>query len=127
MSESEKSEFPFYDNGEEDISLRRDEPDIMNGYCTNCGHSVSMSNNFMLSDYDDTITDDNDDKMNFVLGQCPYCGMYEVRWDTAENDKKNFPYWNEDDNEPETTDTVQLAKEIVEDFNKKGESSNDIG
>jgi hypothetical protein len=55
-----------------------------------------MSNNFMLSDYDDTITDENDDKMNFILNQCPYCGMQEVRWDNCENEKKHFPYWKED-------------------------------
>ena len=97
VSEGEKKNYPFYDDGEEDTSLRIDEPDIMNGHCTNCGHHVSMSNNFMLSDYDDSITDDNDDKMNFVLNQCPYCGMMEVRWDTAENEKKDYPYWKEEE------------------------------
>jgi hypothetical protein len=50
----------------------------------------------MLSDYDDTITDENDDKMNFVLNQCPYCGMQEIRWDNSENEKKHYPYWKED-------------------------------
>jgi hypothetical protein len=78
------------------ISGRITEIDILNGHCTNCGHIVSMSNNFMLSDYDDTITDENDDKMNFILNQCPYCGMQEVRWDNCENEKKYFPYWKED-------------------------------
>ena len=93
--EEEKKDFDFYKDGE-DISGRITEIDIMNGHCTNCGHSVSMSNNFMLSDYDDTITDENDDKMNFILNQCPYCGMQEVRWDNCENEKKHFPYWKED-------------------------------
>ena len=96
VSESERSEYDFYANGEEDISMRIDEPDIMNGHCTNCGHNVSMSNNFMLSDYDDSITNKDDDKMNFILNQCPYCGMQEVRWDNSENEKKLYPYWKED-------------------------------
>lgn len=96
VSESERSEYDFYANGEEDISMRIDEPDIMNGHCTNCGHNVSMSNNFMLSDYDDSITNEDDDKMNFILNQCPYCGMQEVRWDNSENEKKLYPYWKED-------------------------------
>lgn len=99
VPEKERSQYPFYENGEEDISMRIDEIDIMNGHCTNCGHRVSMSNNFMLSDYDDTITDEKDDKMNFVLNQCPYCGMQEVRWDTAENEKPNLQYWQEEETE----------------------------
>lgn len=94
-SQSEKKNFDFYKDGEP-IDGRLEVPDIMNGHCINCGHPVSMSNNFMLSDFDDTITDDKDDKMNFVLGQCPYCGMNETRWDTAENEKKDFDYWKED-------------------------------
>ena len=96
VPEEERKDYPFYENGEEDISMRIEEPDIMNGHCTNCGHKVSMSNNFMLSDYDNTITDENDDKMNFVLNQCPYCGMQEIRWDNSENEKKHYPYWKED-------------------------------
>ena len=28
---------------------------------------------------------------------CPYCGMEEVRWDTAENEKKDYPYWQEEE------------------------------
>ena len=96
VPEEERKDYPFYENGEEDISMRIEEPDIMNGHCINCGHKVSMCNNFMLSDYDDTITDENDDKMNFVLNQCPYCGMQEIRWDNSENEKKHYPYWKED-------------------------------
>ena len=96
VPESERDEYEFYKDGEEDISMRIDEPDIMNGHCTNCGHHVSMSNNFMLSDYDDSITNKDDDKMNFILNQCPYCGMQEVRWDNSENEKKLYPYWKED-------------------------------
>ena len=96
VPESERDEYEFYKDGEEDISMRIDEPDIMNSHCTNCGHHVSMSNNFMLSDYDDSITNEDDDKMNFILNQCPYCGMQEVRWDNSENEKNIYPYWKED-------------------------------
>lgn len=98
-SDEEKGNYEFYKNEKENVLMRRNEPDIMNGYCTNCGHSISMSNNFMLSDYDDTITDENDDKMNFILNRCPFCGMEEVRWDTAENEKKDYPYWQQEQEE----------------------------
>ena len=120
VSESEKPNYEFYQNEKENVLLRRDEPDIMNGYCTNCGHPVSMSNNFMLSDYDDTVESlGDDDKMNFVLGQCPFCGMMEVRWDTSENEKKIYPYWKQDVSEDETTDPSQLATDIVNDLKER--------
>ena len=102
VPEEEKKNYEFYDDEEGNIDLRIDDIDIMNGHCTNCGHKVSMSNNFMLSDYDDTITDENDDKMNFILNQCPFCGMQEVRWDTAENEKPYLEYWKEDLENQET-------------------------
>jgi len=95
--DEDKQNYEFYKDGM-DISGRLDEPDIMNGHCLNCGHKVSMANNFMLSDYDDTVTED-DDKMNFVLNECPYCGMNEVRWDNSDNESKVFPYWTENQNE----------------------------
>lgn len=62
VPEQERKDYDFYANGEEDISMRICEPDIFNVYCTNCGHRVSVSNNFMLSDYYDTI--DNDDEFH---------------------------------------------------------------
>lgn len=96
---SEQSQYEFYRNGEESVYGRITEPDILNGHCTNCGHTVYVSNNFMLSDYDDSIIDENDNKMNFIMNQCPYCGMEEVRWDTAENEKKDYPYWQEEEKE----------------------------
>ena len=99
VPQSERDQYDFYKNGEDDISMRISEPDIMNGHCTNYGHQVSMSNNFMLSDYDETITDEDDNKMNFSLNQCPHCGMQEVRWDTSENEKKIYPYWKEKEDE----------------------------
>jgi hypothetical protein len=65
----------------------------------------------MLSDYDpDNITDENDDKMNFVLNQCPYCGMQEVRWDNSENEKKHYPYWKEDVESEEMTKNDEEEK-----------------
>jgi len=94
VAEKYKKDYPFYENEEENIWQRQIEPDIMNGHCINCGGNVSVSNNFMLSDYDETITDEKDDKMNFVLNQCPNCGMQEVRWDTSETEKKDYPYWH---------------------------------
>jgi DNA-directed RNA polymerase subunit RPC12/RpoP len=96
--ENEKDKYEFYQNGE-DIDGRITEPDILNGHCTNCGHKVTVSNNFMLSDYDDTITDENDDKMNFIMNECPYCGMCEVRWDNSNNEREVFPYWKENQQE----------------------------
>ena len=118
VPEKEKKNYEFYEHEKENVFLRREEPDIMNGYCSNCGHHVSMCNNFMLSDYDETIESlSDDDKMNFILNQCPFCGMQEVRWDNSENEKKQFPYWKEEV-EGESTDPTELAKEIVDDLNK---------
>lgn len=97
--EEEKKNYDFYKDGN-DISGRLDEIDIMNGHCLNCGHNVSMCNNFMLSDYDDTI-EEADDKMNFVMNECPYCGMQEIRWDNSDNERKIFPYWLEEEKECE--------------------------
>lgn len=98
--EEDKKNYDFYRDGE-DIDQRYDKADPMNGHCLNCGHQIHVSNNFMLSDYDDTITDDDDDKMNFIMTECPNCGCSEVRWDTSENEHKIFPYWKEE-NEDET-------------------------
>lgn len=95
VPESEKMEWDFYKDGEP-TNGRFTEIDIMNSHCMNCGHSISMSGNFMLSDIDDTITDDDDDKMSFETNQCPYCGMMEVRWDNSENEKRDLDYWSED-------------------------------
>lgn len=106
-AESEKSHYDFYKD-DEPIEGRLTEPDIMNGHCLNCGHSVSMSGNFMLSDYDPDIKDIDDDKMNFVLGTCPYCGMNEIRWDTAENDKYQYPYWSDDNKLRESLKDYEL-------------------
>ena len=105
--EEDKMNYDFYKNGC-DTSGRLDEADIMNGHCLNCGSKVSIANNFMLSDYDDTITEP-DDKMNFVLNECPNCGMQEVRWDNSDNERKIFPYWTEhqDDEQNENEDETK--------------------
>ena len=50
VTEDDKQNYEFYADGGEDISGRLQEEDIMNGHCTNCGHKVSMCNNFMLSE-----------------------------------------------------------------------------
>ena len=92
--EHEKFNYEFYMEGDP-TSGRIKDTDIMNGHCTNCGGKVFVTGNFMLSDYDDTVTED-EDCMNYVLSECPYCGMNEVRWDTPEIEKKNLPYWKED-------------------------------
>lgn len=93
-SNEEKQKYDFY-RGDEPIDNRLSIPDIMNEHCINCGHKVFVSNNFMLSDYDDNISD-YDDKMNYVLGTCEYCGMNETRWDVSEHEKLDYEYWKED-------------------------------
>ena len=41
-------------------------------YCDGCGHSLLMGGNFMLSDMDDTVSEDNDSIG--VDCHCPNCG-----------------------------------------------------
>lgn len=93
--EEEKKNFDFYKDGEP-IEGRFEGVDLLNEHCINCGHKIYVGNNFMLSDYDDSIESIEDDKMNFVMNECPYCGMNEVRWDNSENEKKDYDYWAED-------------------------------
>ena len=46
-------------------------------YCDRCGHSLLMGGNFMLSDMDDTVSEDNDSIG--VDCHCPNCGaLYSI-------------------------------------------------
>lgn len=46
-------------------------------YCDRCGHSLLMEDNFMLSDRDDTVSEDNDSIG--VDCHCPNCGaLYSI-------------------------------------------------
>ena len=94
--EEEKKEYEFWKD--EDISERvgNEGDHIMNDICLNCGHKVYVSNNFMLSDCGGTDLSKDDDKMNYCLSPCSHCGCTEVRWDNSENEKKDFPYWEQD-------------------------------
>lgn len=93
--DEEKKDYPFWKD--EDTDGRLEGIDIMNGHCLNCGHKIYVGSNFMLSDYDpEHIKDIDDDKMNFCMNTCENCGCTEVRWDNSENEKKDYPYWKED-------------------------------
>ena len=94
-ADEEKKDFDFYKDGE-DTDGRFEGIDTMNEHCLNCGHKIYVGSNFMLSDYDPSIKDIDDDKMNFCMNTCPHCGCTEIRWDNSENEKKYYPYWQED-------------------------------
>jgi len=67
IPDEEKEAYPFY-NKEINIG---DEPDS-GLYCDKCHHSLLMEDNFMLSDRDKTVNEDNDSIG--VDCHCPYCG-----------------------------------------------------
>ena len=62
-----------------------------------CGHDLIIGGNFMLSDWLDNLTN-NEDAM-VTNYHCPHCGAsYEIT-DTPECEKENYPYWNEENEE----------------------------
>lgn len=97
-NDEDKMEYQFYQNNQP-TDGRLQEEDIMNEHCLNCGEKIFVTGNNMLSDFDETVKDDDDDAMSYNMCTCPNCGMIEVRWDTPENDKKNYPYWSEEEKE----------------------------
>lgn len=64
--------------------------------CWRCGHELICSGNFMISDYGDDLNEDDDAIITNYF--CSNCGAsYEVT-DTPENEKKHYPYWNNENN-----------------------------
>ena len=57
-------------------------------HCTNCGHSIGSSGNLMLSDFDDSVSDD-DDRTGLYMCACPHCGIKETRWYPSEKENNN--------------------------------------
>ena len=60
--------------------------------CIRCNHNLILESNFMLSDFDETLTEEDDDAM-VTYAHCPYCGARYELTDTPESEKKNYPYW----------------------------------
>lgn len=63
----EKETYPFYNK-----EIKIDSESDSGLYCDKCHHPLLMEGNFMLSDRDKTVNEDND-----TVGvdcHCPYCG-----------------------------------------------------
>ena len=57
-----------------------------------CGHDLIISGNYMLSDLNEDLGEDDDAMV--TNAHCPYCGAsYEIV-DTPQSERKNYPYWN---------------------------------
>ena len=58
-----------------------------------CSHDLIISGNYMLSDLNEDLGEEDDDAM-VTNAHCPYCGAsYEIV-DTPQSERKNYPYWN---------------------------------
>ena len=91
VADSEKQNFKFYQNGE-DISGRKETPDDEYNYCINCGERIGTSSNFMLSDIDDSLSED-DDKLAYFMMDCPHCGMTEIIFGPSEKERESLPFY----------------------------------
>jgi DNA-directed RNA polymerase subunit RPC12/RpoP len=64
----------------------------MVGKCMRCGHDLIISGNYMLSDLNEDLVEDDDTMITNAT--CPYCGAsYEIV-DTPQSERKTYPYWN---------------------------------
>jgi ribosomal protein S27AE len=63
--------------------------------CMRCGHDLIIGGNFMLSEVTGTELDDDDDAM-VTNASCPHCGASYELYDTPENEKPNYPYWDDE-------------------------------
>lgn len=61
--------------------------------CMRCGHELIIEGNFMLSDYDETLNEEDDAMVTYE--HCPYCGARYELTDTPQSEKKLYPYWGE--------------------------------
>jgi DNA-directed RNA polymerase subunit RPC12/RpoP len=62
--------------------------------CMRCGHDLIIGGNFMLSEVTGTELDEDDDAM-VTNASCPHCGASYELYDTPENEKPNYPYWDD--------------------------------
>ena len=62
--------------------------------CIRCGHDLIIGSNFMRSDLEGDIDPDDDAMITYAT--CPYCGAQYELTDVSENEKKDYPYWNEE-------------------------------
>jgi DNA-directed RNA polymerase subunit RPC12/RpoP len=61
--------------------------------CMRCSHDLIINGNYMLSDLNEDLGEEDDDVM-VTNAHCPHCGAsYEIV-DTPQSERKNYPYWN---------------------------------
>jgi len=58
--------------------------------CFRCGHELCIEGNEMIDLFD------GEEVMN-TYAHCLYCGASYELMETPESEKKNYPYWNEED------------------------------
>ena len=63
--------------------------------CMRCGHDLIIGGNFMMSDVTGENLDEDDDAM-ITNASCPHCGASYEWCDTPENEKPNYPYWDDE-------------------------------
>lgn len=61
--------------------------------CMRCEHDLILESNFMLSEVNGEVLDEDNDAM-VTYAHCPYCGARYELTDTPESEKKNYEYWN---------------------------------
>lgn len=60
--------------------------------CMRCEHDLILESNFMLSDFDDGINEEDDAMVTYA--HCPYCGARYELTDTPQSEKIKYPYWS---------------------------------
>ena len=96
----DSEEFSLSDYEIYDVPL---ECNMNNHYCIRCGNKLKIDSNGCLSDRIDTIDACcDDDKMSLIFHPCSNCGICDERWDTSENEKCIFPYWNQNTSDYDT-------------------------
>lgn len=57
-----------------------------------CSHELMWESDWCQSDIDETLNEDEDSYV--MLFRCPHCGCEVELSYPSEQDKFNFPYWN---------------------------------
>lgn len=63
-------------------------------HCFRCGHELIIEGNYMGSDMGDCSEDEDEDYMVTTMS-CPYCGARMECADISNNQKKEYPYFQE--------------------------------
>ena len=106
LDKSERHLYPKYNPEEEAMFV--DSSHGYDGFCPECGSHIIWSVDFMRSDILDDVDNSpemlneygfsNDDSLVTEVF-CPYCGASITVIDAKPSEQKNYPYFNEKNNE----------------------------